>query len=179
MTTPIRDGLSADSVLLPLVEDGLGALLRAHRSMIAADVREAFSDSLDIDGALKKGREQEHRWDYLLGHAPTQKIVGLEPHSAKNDEITTVIDKRRDALEQLKGHLKPGVKVERWYWVASGSVYFNPFEKATIRLANHGIAFIGKALLSKHLPVADSGDTSAGRDTTKKRRGSKSRQAKR
>lgn len=162
MTTPIRGGLTAESTLRPLVEDGLQALKREHRSMVAEDIRSAFSDSLDTDLALEKGREQQHRWDYLLGHTPTQHIVGIEPHSAKNDQVSTVIDKRKDALEQLRGHLKPGVTVTRWYWVASGRVDFTPFEKASIRLANHGITFIGKMLLEKHLPVVDTSKPTPG-----------------
>lgn len=163
MRTPIRNGLTDDSTLQPLVRDGMQALKREHRNMIAADLRDAFSDSLDIDLAFKKGREQEHRWDYLMGHTPTQSIVGIEPHSAKNDEISTVIDKRKDAIDQLRGHLKPGVKVASWYWVASGRVFFMPFEKATVRLANSGITFIGKELLKKHLPVVvDTSNAKAG-----------------
>lgn len=155
MSTPIRAGLTATSSLRPLVEDGVQALLREHRGMITEDIRSSFTDSLDIDDGLKKGREQENRWDYLLGHEPSQTIVAIEPHSAKNDQISTVIAKRRRALDQLRDHLRPGVAVLRWYWVASGRVDFSPLDKATFRLANNGITFIGRALRRKDLPGVD------------------------
>ncbi len=109
--------LREESSLLVSVEDGLGALRNPHRDYLDDAIRGAFADSLDVDEALKAGHEQENRWDYLLGHAPSAEVVALEPHSAKQDEITTVIKKRRAALDQLKDHLKvyrtrfPGHKV--------------------------------------------------------------------
>lgn len=180
MTTPTRRGLVAESSLQPRIEDGLQALKREHRRMIAPDVRSAFADSVDVDLAFKAGHEQEHRWDYLLGHAPTEKIVGLEPHSAKNDQVSTVIAKRKQALDQLRGHLKPGVIVEKWYWVASGTVDFSPFEKEMVRLANHGITFIGRMLYEKHLPVVAErvGAVNRSDGKTRKKQAARSRAAK-
>jgi hypothetical protein len=154
---PIRRGLLAKSALQPLVKDGVQALKREHRSMIAEEIRESFVDSLDIDHAFEHGHEQENRWDYLLGYDPAQAIIGIEPHSAKNDQISTVIAKRKYALLQLRDHLKPGAHVVEWYWVASGRVDFAPFERASLRLQQEGITFIGKALLKRHLPVAKPG----------------------
>lgn len=51
-------------------------------------------------------------WDYLLGHAPTSAVIGLEPHSAKQDEISTVIAKQSAAKDQLHQHLRDGARVE-------------------------------------------------------------------
>ena len=155
MTTPIRGSLAAKSPLQPLVRDGLQALDREHRGMIDAAIRTQFVDSLDLDEAVRRGNDQANRWDYLLGHEPSGEIFGLEPHSAKNSEISTVIRKRRAALDQLRGHLREGVKITRWFWVASGHVDFMPFEKATLRLDSEGITFIGKTLLARHVPGPD------------------------
>ncbi len=152
MTTPIRQALAANSRLRPLVKDGLQALEREHRKMIADAIRIEFVDSLDLDEAMRKGNDQANRWDYLLGHESSGEIVGLEPHSAKSAEVTTVIRKRQAALDQLRGHLRPGAHVTRWYWVASGTVDFMPLSKATLRLAEAGITFIGKSLLARDLP---------------------------
>jgi hypothetical protein len=98
-----------------------------------------------------KGREQENRWDYLLGHAPSKQLVGVEPHSAANSEISTVVDKLVAARSQLQDHLCDGKFVAKWFWVASGKVHFAPLEKATLRLAQNGITFVGRTLTSKHL----------------------------
>lgn len=151
MSTPLRAALVVDSRLLPLIHDGVQALKREHRRMIADGIRDDFADSLELDEAVRVGNDQDNRWDYLLGHEPSRDVVGLEPHSAKNDEVSTVIRKRQAALDQLRDHLKSGKRVRHWFWVASGKVDFNPLEKATLRLADHGITFVGKALLAKHL----------------------------
>ena len=130
------------------------AVERAHLKLIAEDIRPSFDDSIDIDKAFAKGHEQENRWDYLLGHTCSERIVALEPHSAHNKEISTVIKKREASLRHLRDHLKPGRFVAEWFWVASGRVDFMPMDKAVIRLQENGIKFVGKALLAKELPVA-------------------------
>lgn len=152
MTTPIRKALVATSSLQPLVRPGLQAVARAHRTLIDEDVRASFADSLDVDKAFEKGHEQENRWDYLLGHGESRNIVGLEPHTANNKEVSTVIRKREASLRHLRDHLRPGVFVAEWFWVASGKVDFTPMDKAINRLNENGISFVGKTFLRKWLP---------------------------
>jgi hypothetical protein len=148
----IRDALQEKSEFQPLVKDGLGAVENAHNNYFDIAIRDAFADSLDLDKAVKQGHEQENRWDYLLGHAPSGKVVAVEPHSAKQDEITTVINKRIAAQKHLIGHLREGTKVAKWLWVASGKVHFANTEKARLRLDQNGIAFVGTKIAAKHLP---------------------------
>lgn len=154
MTTPIRRALDAKSPLRAHVKDGLRALKKEHVAFVDDKLRRSFSDSLDIDETLREGRERENRWDYLLGHDATAQIFGLEPHTANNHEVTTVIKKRERALEQLRGHLKPDTRVTAWFWVAAGKVDFLPMSKAMRRLASNGIQFVDKMLLQNHLPAA-------------------------
>ncbi len=78
--------------------------------------------------------------------------MGLEPHTANNTAISVVIRKREASLRHLRGHLKSGVFVAEWFWVASGKVDFTPMDKALLQLTASGIDFVGKALLSKKLP---------------------------
>lgn len=148
----MRRALRNDSALLPSVTDGLGAVKNAHRDFFDNAIRSTFADSLDLDEALKQGHEQESRWDYLLGHKPSGEIVAVEPHSAKQDEITSVINKRSAAREQLEGHLREGSRVTKWLWVASGRVHFADTEKTKRRLDQNGIEFVGKKVAGKHLP---------------------------
>lgn len=155
MTTPIRTALVAGSSLQDQVKDGVQALKQVDLNHVEQEIRAWFADSLALDEALKQGHPQDCRWDYLLGHEGSQKVIGLEPHTANNHEISRVIKKRQDAIDQLRGHLRPGVHVADWFWVASGKVDFLPLEKATNRLASQGIKFVGKTLLKKYLPVAD------------------------
>jgi hypothetical protein len=132
-STPLRDSLNAASALRERVRDGLGALKSADRSYVHASLRTAFADSLDTDEAFRVGHDTENRWDYLLGHERSRRIVGLEPHTASDKEVSTVIKKRARTLEHLRGHLKPGRRVAAWYWVASGTVNFTIMDKAVIQ----------------------------------------------
>lgn len=149
--TPVRKALRANSPLREKVANGLGAVMSAHRDYFDTSERPEFTDSLDIDEAFKFEREQEHRWDYLVGHAPSGRIVGVEPHSAENSEITTVVMKLRAARAQLRDHLRDGVFVAKWLWVASGKVQFAPMEKARFTLVQNGIEFVGRRVTNKHL----------------------------
>ena len=54
--------------------------------------------------------------------------------------------------KQLRDHLREGVKIGKWLWVASGKVHFAATEKAKVRLDENGIEFVGTKVLAKHLP---------------------------
>lgn len=151
-TTPVRRALREGSALLSAVADGLGAVKAAHRAFFDDGVRRDFADSLDLDEAMRQGREGENRWDYLLGHARSGEVVAVEPHSARQDEITTVIRKRTAAREQLQGHLREGVRVTKWLWVAPGKVHFADTEKVRRQLDQNGIEFAGTKIAARHLP---------------------------
>ena len=151
--TPVRVALVMDSSLRPLVVDGMGAIKAAHRDYFELAIRAAFADSLDLDEALQQGHEQENRWDYLLGHSPSGDIVAVEPHSAKQDEVTTVIKKRTAARKHLNGHMRDGVRIVKWLWVASGRVHFADTEKVRRLLDQNGIEFVGTKVAGKHLPI--------------------------
>jgi len=168
MKTPIRVALVKDSQLSESVVDGLGAIRDSHRDHVAADVRASFGDSLDIDEAFRVGHDTEHRWDYLLGHSPSGRVVGLEPHSALDKEVKHVIKKRARSLKHLSEHLKPGVRVSHWYWVASGKVDFTAHEKTTLALFQAGITFVGKQLLVKALPAKAVGTATKGKSKKKR-----------
>lgn len=144
--TPIRDALLKSSVLQSRVDDGLGALKKEHKNLIEPAIRARFADSIDIDAAFREAHPSENRWDYLLGDGTGKRVVALEPHSAKSDEVSTVIAKKQQAVVHLREHLKPGRGVARWFWVASGSVQFPSTDAVNLRLASHNITFVGRQL---------------------------------
>ena len=154
VNTPLRHVLHERSSLHASIEDGMDAVSKSHRTYFDESIRSTFADSLELDEALRSGRDQENRWDYLMGHAPSGEVIAVEPHSAKQDEITTLIRKRQAALEQLAGHLRDGARISKWLWVASGKVHFAETEKAKLRLVQNGIEFVGTRVMAKHLPVA-------------------------
>ncbi len=151
MTTPVRAAIRQESRLSPLVRDGLKALKAPDKKLISEDIRERFGDSIDIDTAFLDAHPTENRWDYLLGDSETDRAFGLEPHSAKSDEVTTVILKKQRALVHLREHLKPGRRVSRWFWASPGTVHFPDTDRVKLRLAQENIVFVGKLLLKKHL----------------------------
>lgn len=151
--TCVRRALTKDSTLHAHVKDGLAAVKKIDVKRIHADVRNLFDDSIDLDEATRPGHENENRWDYLLGHSPTGKIVALEPHSAKDDQVSVVIRKRQFSMQRLEPQLATGRRVDRWLWVASGDVQLLPLDKRTLHLLQNGIQFVGKMVLKKHLPT--------------------------
>lgn len=149
--TPVREILKPESTLLARVRSGLEALEKPHRRQISPELANQFGDSLDLDKALQGVHPEEPRWDYLLGYTVNQRVIAVETHSAKEDQISKVIAKRVAALRQLRPHLKQACRIEAWIWVASGVVDFADTEIARRRLDQAGISFVGKVLLLKHV----------------------------
>lgn len=148
--TPIRAALRADSALQPKIQDGIRAL-GTRADVLHDGIKQDFGDSLNLDTALRASHPNAHRWDYLLGHAPTRNVIAVEEHSAHTSEVPVIVDKKRAARDQLQGHLRDGRSIARWYWVASGAVQILDLEKARRRLDQHGIVFAGGKLLGRHL----------------------------
>ena len=146
----VRNALTDRSAIKALVRDGLGAVKDKDKQFIDPSIRTQFVDSIDTDEAFRVGRDQEPRWDYLLGH-PSATLIAVEPHSAKTDEIQAVINKKRALRQQLNGHLKDEMHISKLLWVASGPVCFPRGSKYEILLSQAGIKFVGRCVLAKHL----------------------------
>jgi len=140
--------LLTGSVLRTSVRTGLGALPAADRALIAVSQRGLAADSLDFDEATRVLYPNANRWDYLLSIPSLHKIVGLEPHPAKDSEITVVIAKKQMAVDFLRDHLPAGERVADWYWVTRGRVTFGTMERARRLLDQKGISFAGRQLKS-------------------------------
>ena len=135
------------------MKDGVSAIKRQEQYVLHDSIRTEFDDSLDLDEATRVGRESQNRWDYLLGHSASKKIIGVEPHSATNGEVSTVIAKKKASQLVLQSHVNAGVNVVSWNWVSSGTVGLVPIDKMRLRLAQNGITFVGRCLKKKHLPA--------------------------
>lgn len=145
-STPVRKGLKTDSVLQNSVENGLGAIESKDKNCFDRSIRTSFLDSLNLDKAMVDQYNQSNRWDYLLGLAQSGKIIGVEPHSGRDDEVAVVIRKKEQALLQIRDHLKNGVKIDKWIWVSSGRSKFPRFDKVTLQLSQKGIKYVGRAI---------------------------------
>lgn len=155
--TPLRNALKPGSSLLGAVQNGLTALTPDHIGLIERELRPQLTDSLDLDAATRHSHPQENRWDYLVGVGLNKVTVALEAHAAKDNQVSNVIAKRQSILQVLSAHLKPGAKVSRWLWLASGKVQFAKTESARLRLSGHGIEFVGNQLRRDHLGLRAGG----------------------
>lgn len=150
MSGPVRDALKS-SYLAVSIQSGLQAVPGDKRKHIAESVRSEFLDSLDLDEASRSRHPTDARWDYLLGHEPSSRVIAIETHSAETSQVSKVIQKRTASLLHLRGQLTAGHHIAAWYWAASGRVDFLPHEKTMIRLSENGIQFVGGRLEAKHL----------------------------
>lgn len=143
----LKDVLVTESTLRSWVHAGTGALLSEHKKTIAEPERQRVGDSLDLDEATKAEFPQANRWDYILSLPDVSKLVGVEPHSSTDSDISVVIKKRKHAVTYLAGHLPPGKRISNWFWVTS-AVKFSKMEKARKILDQNGITFCGKFIKS-------------------------------
>jgi len=122
------------------------AFANAHSNLIAENQRARIGDSLDLDAASKDEHPGENRWDYIISIPDLQEFAGVEPHSAKDCEISVVVLKKKRSTEYLRDHLQDGYRITRWFWVTEGSVSFSKMDRARRRLDQNGIEFVGRML---------------------------------
>jgi len=146
-TVTLKSELHATSALQKHIMNGIDALDRRDQELIAPDERRRVGDSLYLDKAVEADHPQEHRWDYVLSVPDAAAIIGIEPHSAKDSEISVVIKKKCWAAGYLRKHMSSR-GVSRWFWVTHGRVGISILDKERRRLSKYGIEFVGKSLRS-------------------------------
>lgn len=137
----LRSALKGSSPLQSCVENGLDAFLAQDKSLIEKSERPRVVDSLDLDAATRAAFPDANRWDYILSISRSVEVIGIEPHTAKDSEISTVRRKKENAQTFLVGHLHSRYRVLRWYWVSHGRTQFSVMEKAQRQLAKSGIKY--------------------------------------
>jgi hypothetical protein len=142
----LEAALKEESSLHEHVQPGLGAFEKKDVKLIAEAERPRVGDSLDLDAATKDEDPEANRWDYVLSIPDLSEILGIEPHTAKDSEISVVIAKKRHATQYLRTHLKDRHRVARWIWVSHGTVGFSRMDRARRRLDQNGIQFAGRML---------------------------------
>jgi hypothetical protein len=128
------------------LKSGVKAFAPADARLIAPIARTQIGDSIDLDAAARDEFPEANRWDYVLSVPAMSQIVAIEPHSAKDSEVSVVIAKKKHAVDYLRAHLQDGYRVARWLWVSHGPVGFSRMERARRRLDQHGIEFAGRLL---------------------------------
>jgi hypothetical protein len=146
--TSLQAVLDEKSPLRELVRAGMAAFAKEDVKLVAEAERSRIGDSLDLDAASRDEFPQANRWDYILSVPDLGEIVGIEPHTAKDSEISAVIAKKNHATQYLRNHLQEGNRVARWFWVSHGTVSFSKMDRARRRLDQNGITFCGRKLLT-------------------------------
>lgn len=130
----LKGALNENSRLHPLVKVGMGAFSTRDVRLIAEDQRPRIGDSLDLDAALKDEHPEANRWDYIVSIPDLELFAGIEPHSAKDSEVSVVIRKKQHATEYLRNHLRDSYRVTRWFWVSHGSADFSRMDSGAVAL---------------------------------------------
>lgn len=134
------------SVLRNHLKNGMQAFARADVRLIAPTARAQIGDSIDLDAAARDEFPEANRWDYVVSVPAVSHIVAIEPHSAKDAEVSVVIAKKKHAINYLRAHLRDGYRVAKWLWVSHGPVGFSRMERARRLLDQNGIQFAGRVL---------------------------------
>lgn len=107
MSGPVSRALKG-SYLAAAIQEGTQAIPGDNRKHIEESVRPEFVDSLNLDEATRERHPNDARWDYLLGHALSSRVVALETHSAETSQVSKVIQKRTASLLHLQDQLATG-----------------------------------------------------------------------
>jgi hypothetical protein len=142
----LKDAFSSKSYLLRSVKKGMKAFLSSDVKLVAEAERSRIGDSLDLDTATRDEFPEENRWDYLTSLPDRSGIVGIEPHHARDSEISVVIAKKQQATACLQSHLRDGYRVRKWFWVSSSKVGFSRMDRTRRLLDQNGIKFVGKVI---------------------------------
>lgn len=140
----LRHAVHPTSRILHDLQNGLGAVASRDLELIHLDDRTIVGDSINLDEHQRSSLPNAARWDYILSIPSSRHIVGLEPHAARDGEISVVIRKRKTALDYLDRELRAPHRVAYWIWVTRGSVGFSNNEKARRILDQNGIFFAGR-----------------------------------
>lgn len=146
----LRSSLLEESWVQDHVKLGLQGMKEHSARVIEKEYR--VTDSVDFDTASRPQAPQENRWDYFIGAreqkqgASRECLVGIEVHSATDGNVRDVIAKKAASKPRLAEELCTGKSVQRWVWVASGSVKFSPNSKYRRQLAAARIEFVGHRL---------------------------------
>lgn len=124
-------------VLKAAYQKGLQAL-GSNRSKIKPGNSKQCEGSVDIDTTLVAAYPNDCRWDYALGYNGITYFV--EVHSAKTDEVKTVI-KKLDWLKDFLIQEAPELNQEpkQFHWIASSGNHILPNSSQSRKLAQSGL----------------------------------------
>jgi hypothetical protein len=128
---------------------GFQAFLRADKDHVAAEDTRRVAGSVHVDAALKERFPEDNRWDYAVGHQPTnvkgEVVYWIEIHSANSGEVKVVLAKL-EWLQRWLNDSAPKLKAmpRAFIWVSSGKTSFAQPAHQLRRLASLGLRHVGR-----------------------------------
>ena len=131
---------------------GLQALRNIDKQHVTAQDARRLAGSVDVDTALKDARPNEPRWDYAIGHRPSNSandmIYWIEIHPASDGEVKGMMAK----LQWLKTWLRensPDLNSlpREFIWLSSGSTSLSQTSPQRKRLAQQGLQHRGRVFM--------------------------------
>jgi len=130
---------------------GLKALSEADKAHVTAEDPRRLKGSVNVDALLRQKFQNDPRWDYAIGHQPTnlkrEMIYWVEIHPANDRGVVEVLNK----LNWLRGWLRRSAPLlhampRAFIWVSSGKTSFTPSSPQQKRLALLGLQHKGRML---------------------------------
>jgi len=128
---------------------GLQALRNVDKQRVKAQETKRLVGSVDLDATVKDKYPNDPRWDYAIGHKPSnlkaEMIYWIEIHPASDGEKRVVLAK----LNWLKKWLmesaaKLNVMRREFIWVSSGKTSFTLTSPQQKRFALRGLQYKGR-----------------------------------
>jgi hypothetical protein len=145
----LKDALERTLGLEGAWRGGLQAMPGADKQHVDAEDARRLTGSANVDAALAQSHPNDPRWDYAVGHSPTNRrgevVYWIEIHPASSREINVVLGK----LTWLKSWMKESAPrlqaMEKVFvWVSSGKTSFTSSSPQQKRFALLGLRHKGR-----------------------------------
>jgi hypothetical protein len=127
---------------------GLQALLGADKDHVTAEDTHSITGSVNLDATLKEKFPNDNRWDYAIGHQPSNvkgvMVYWTEIHPASSGEVKVVLAKL-DWLQRWLKDSAPKLRAMRraFVWISSGRTSFTLSSPKQKRFASLGLRRVG------------------------------------
>lgn len=143
-----KSAVQATAGLEQAWESGLRALEDADRQRIRAVDSRRLTGSICLDLALAEMMPNDPRWDYGIGHRPTNReemVYWIEVHPATEGDIVAILRKHNWLAAWLKSSAPELNSLHRnFVWVSSNKTSFTQSSPQGKRLAQHGLMLAGR-----------------------------------
>ncbi len=144
-----RDAVEKTPGLQGAWRSGLQALRGTDGKHVSVEDTQRLAGSVNVDAALTQSHPNDPRWDYAVGHRPTNRkgevVYWIEIHPARSGEINVVLGKLawlKSWLHQSAPHLQAMERV--FVWVSSGKTSFTLSSPQQKRFALLGLRHQGR-----------------------------------